>query len=253
VLLPRRLSWLQFVAALIGLGMFVAGSVALFTIDNSAGSLFLVALGATLILVALLGERVQLESFEILGAKLRVREVIASRLELAQLASPGEDDRPHAEVHEQALTLQKLVGLYDLYEHIRRTERASNQRTAALDQLAARMRTVGRDAQFDPVEVSTWFHNGTDALRVIALNLMLVREECRDFLAALEAIDRPHSLFEQYYGLLLGREMLPRLDTLERRLLADAITRARRRRRFRRDRPLTELSNTILAELDNKI
>jgi hypothetical protein len=39
--------------------MFVAGGVALFTIENSAGSLFLVALGVTLILVALLGERVQ--------------------------------------------------------------------------------------------------------------------------------------------------------------------------------------------------
>jgi hypothetical protein len=154
-------------------------------------------------------------------------------------------------VHEQALTLQKLVGLYDLYEHIRRSERASDQRTAALDQLAVRMRTVGRDAQFDPVEVSTWFHNGTDALRVIALNLMLAREECRDFLAVLKAIDRPHSLFEQYYGLVLGREMLPRLDTFERRLLTDAITRARRGRRFRRDRPLTALSSTILAELDN--
>ena len=159
---------------------------------------------------------------------------------------------PAAEVHWQALTLQRLAHLYDLYEHIRRTERASDKRTAALDQLALRMRTVGADAQFDAVEVSTWFHNGTDALRVIALNLMLAREESRDFLAVLKAIDRPHSLFEQYYGLLLGREMLPRLDTLERKLLTDAITRARRTRRFRRDQPLTSLGSTILSELDAK-
>jgi hypothetical protein len=115
------------------------------------------------------------------------------------------------------------------------------------------MRTVGRDVPFDPVEVSTWFHNGTDALRVVALNLMLAREECREFLAVLKTIDRPRSLFEQFYGLLLGREMLPGLDMLEQRLLADAIKRARLRRRFRRDRPLMALSSTILTELDNEV
>ena len=56
------------------------------------------------------------------------------------------------------------------------------------------------------MEVSAWFNNGTDALRIVALNLMLAREECRDFLAVLKAIDRPRSLFEQFCGLLLGKK-----------------------------------------------
>jgi hypothetical protein len=83
----------------------------------------------------------------------------------------------------------------------------------------------------------------------VALNLMLAREECRDFLAVLNAIDEPRSLFEQFYGLKLGQAMLTSLDDLERRLLADAIHRAQRKRRFRRDRPLMNLSNAILAKL----
>jgi len=237
------------VAVFVGLAMFVGGSVALFTTDNSAGGLFVVALGAALILVVLLGERVQLESFEILGAKVRVREVIEGRLELARLAGHSKDDHDRAKVHEQALTLQKLAGFYGLYKHIRGAERGSRQRTAALDQLAGRMQAVGRTVQFDPVEVSAWFSNGTDALRIVALNLMLAREECREFLAVLKAIDRPRSLFEQFYGLRLGQEMLPRLDQLERRLLADTIKRSRRRWRFRRDHALMELSRTILTKL----
>jgi hypothetical protein len=54
---------------------------------------------------------------------------------------------------------------------------------------------------------------------------MLVHEDSRDFVAALQAIDEPHRLFEQYYGLLLGREMMRALERLERQLIADAITR----------------------------
>jgi len=250
VVLPRRLSWLRPVAAFLGLVAFTGGVVALFTIDNSAGSLFLLTLGMVLVFVAFLGERVQLESFEILGAKIKVREVVRSRLQLAQLPGADQEDGRGAAMREQALTLQKLVGFYDLYEYIRSTEPVSNRRTAALDQLAARMQAAGRKVQFDPAEVSTWFHEGTDALRVVALNLMLAREECRDFLTVLKTVDEPRSLFEQFYGLRLGWAMLPGLDGFERRLLAEAIGRAQRKRRFRHDPPLMGLGDAILAELD---
>jgi hypothetical protein len=251
VRLTRRLAWLRPLAAVLGAAAFVGGGVALFSIDNSAGSLFLVTLGMVLILLAFLGERIQLESFEILGAKIRVREVVASRLQLAELVGRDEDDGRGAAMRQQAFTLRKLVDLYGLYEYIRSTEPPSDERTAALDHVAARMQEAGREAEFDPVEVSTWFHEGTDALRVVALNLMLARAEYRDFLVVLEAVDEPRSLFEQFYGLELGRAMLPSLGWLERRLLADTIKRARRKRRFRRDRWLMRLSDTILSELEN--
>ena len=55
------------------------------------------------------------------------------------------------------------------------------------------MRAAGAQAEFDPVDVIRWFHDATDPLRVIALNLMLANEDYRDFLAALETIDTPHS------------------------------------------------------------
>jgi hypothetical protein len=145
--------------------------------------------------------------------------------------------------------LQKLAGLYDLYSYVRRTEPASFARTAYLDDLAGRMRDASEQARFDSAEVATWFREGSDVLRVIALNVMLAREECRDFMAVLKAVGQPRSLFEQFYGLLLGREMLPGLEVLERGLLAEAIHRARRKRRFRADAPLMGLSGEILDQM----
>ncbi len=249
MILRRPLFWLRPAAALLGVVTFTGGVVALFTIDNSAGSIFLLTVGVVLTLVAFLGERIQLESFEVLGAKVKVRDVVRSRLQLAELASAGPDNGGGREMRQQALTLQRLVSLYDLYGYVRSTEPASPSRTAALDGLADRMQAVGRLVAFDPAEVSTWFHEGTDALRVVALNLMIAREDCRDFLAVLKTVDAPHNLFEQFYGLGLGRMMLPSLDELERRLLADAIKRAQHKRRFRRDEPLMRLSNATLSEL----
>ena len=87
---------------------------------------------------------------------------------------------------------------------------------------------------------------------MVALNLMLAREECRDFLAVLKTVDQPHSGFEQYYGLRLGQEMLPSLERIERQLFADAIARAQRTRRVRRDSHRWSLSESILADLDEE-
>jgi hypothetical protein len=220
----------------------------LFSTDHDARSAFLLTLGVALVLIARLGGRVQLEGFEILGAKIRVRDVVKSRLAVAA-SGEGTGAQAGTKPYHQALALQKLGGLYGLYEHTRRMEPPGPRRTVALDQLATRMQQAGGDADFDRAEVIGWFHDGTDALRVIALNLMLADEDYRDFLAVLESVDTPHSLFEQFYGLKLAEAMLPKLYPLERRLLSDAIARARRKRRFRRDRPLMRLSNRILKRL----
>jgi hypothetical protein len=220
----------------------------LFTTEHEARSAFLLALGSALVLIAWLGGRVEIEGFEILGAKARVRDVVKTRLELAR-TSEGDGATDPAALRRQARLLQELVGLYGLYEHLRRVEPAGPQRTADLDELAARMRSAGAQAEFDAAEVIGWFHEGTDPLRIVALNLMRAKPEYRDFVAVLETIDAPHSLFEQFYGLLLAEAMLPDLDAFEQRLLRAALSRARRRRRFRRDAALMGLSGALLSRL----
>jgi hypothetical protein len=137
VLVRGRLLWLRWIAALAGLAAFFGGVVALFTIDNSAGSVFLITLGTLLVLISLFGRLMQIESFEIMGAKIKVHEVVRSRFQLA-LARSDEEDGGGAVIREQALTLQELTRLYDLYAYVRSTQRASSERTAALDEIAAR-------------------------------------------------------------------------------------------------------------------
>lgn len=233
----------------LGAVVLCAGVTILFATDHGARSAFLLSLGVALVLVGLLGGRIELEGFEILGAKVRVREVVKRRLELASSPEHGQAVDAGA-LRRQAATLQKLVGLYGLYEHVRRMQPPGPERTRALDQLASRMQSAGREADFDTAEVIGWFHQGTDALRVIALNLMLANEQYRDFLAVLESIDAPRSLFEQFYGLVLAEAMTPSLDSLQRALLGDAISRARRKRRFRHDDDLITLSEHLLARLE---
>jgi hypothetical protein len=232
-----------------GLAALTFGAFALFATENGAASLVLLTVGVVLILIAWIGPRVELESFEFLGAKLRVREVVAHRLRLAeaQAAEPRAGNREAA--RQQAAALQRLDSLYRLYDYIRRTQRWSDRRTVALDTVSDRMQKVGREAEFDRTEVATWFQDGDDALRVVALNLMLARDDCRDFVVALQAIDEPHSNFEQYYGLLLLRAMMSEFGELEHQLSAEAIRRAQRTKRFRRDRDLVGLSNNIVASL----
>jgi hypothetical protein len=240
--------YLLWIVGLLGIALFCAGVVALFTSDHDARSGFLLTAGLALVLISVLGGRIQLEGFEILGAKIRVREVVKDRLELAKAPEPG-GSRDSAKLRGQAVALQKLVGLYGLYEHIRRMEPPGPKRTKKLDALAEDMQLVGKGAEFDPAEVTEWFHEGTDALRVIALNLMLVNDEHRDFLAAIKAIDEPHSLFEQYYAMRVGWAMLPDLTPLQKELLSDAIRRARKKPRLRQDRDLMTYSQKLLDQI----
>jgi hypothetical protein len=248
VIIPKLPRWFRPLVAFAGLGVFVGGVITLFAIDNSAGSLFLVALGMVLTLVALLGRRIELESFELLGARARIRQVVAGRLQLAE-AAVGRGEDPGSGIRAEALALQKLAGLHDLYRYARRTQRGSSERTAIMDAIALRMQTVAAGVAFDPAEVATWFQDGDDALRVIALNVMLVRPECRDVPALLHSIEESRSAFEQFYGLRLARSMVDDLEVFERRLLAAAIGRAQRRRGFRRDSSRAQLADEVLARI----
>jgi hypothetical protein len=225
----------------------IGGGVALFTTDNSAGSLFLIGVGILLGLVAALGPRLEIESFELLGAKVKLREVIDSRIALAKVAEGGADDAGVEAMRAQALALREL---YDLYEYVRRTEPASDDRTAMQDRLVFRMRNASTDIPFDRAEVISWFEEGDGFLRMIAISVMQAREDCRYFPVVLKALERPHSLNEQYQALTLGDEMSGGLDRVEQELFRNAILRAQRQQRFKNDGPLMALSDRILRDLE---
>src|SRR5262245_39110374 len=118
---------LPWLLAALGVAFLVLGVVVLFTTEHDARSAFLLTLGLILTLLAVLGERIQLESLEFLGAKLQVREVVKGRLDLVE--SSNQDPAANQALRRQAIGLQRLAGLY---EYIRRTEPPGPQRTRSL-------------------------------------------------------------------------------------------------------------------------
>jgi hypothetical protein len=230
-------------AAVLGLVLAVLGAILLFSTDNSAGALFVIGLAATCVLFAVFASRIRVQSFGVLGAQIAVSDVVRKRLEVARPPDA-------AATQAQAQTLRKLGELYELYAFMRRTQPPGNRRTSELDRLARRVQEEARDVPFDPVEVATWFHEGTDALRFVALNVMIAREDCRDFMAVLEGVESSRSAFEQFYALRLARKMLPKLDRVQRGVLAATLERAlRRRRRMKGDTARKNLASVMLSEL----
>jgi hypothetical protein len=228
-------------AAVLGLALAVLGVVLLFSTDNGTGALFVVGLGAACLLFALYARRARVQSFGVLGAQIAVRDVVGERLEIAR--TPGADA---SEARAQAHALRNYA---DLYEYVRRTQPPGPKRTAALDRLAARVQRDARDMAFDPAEVATWFHDGDDPLRIVALNVMIARPDCRDFLAALKGIESSRSAFEQYYALRLASVMLDGLDRVERDALRDTVSTALQSRRVQDDPSRERRATSILTRL----
>jgi hypothetical protein len=52
------------------------------------------------------------------------------------------------------------------------------------------MRTAAIEFRFEPAEVATWFDEGNDALRIVAIAIMQARADCRYFPVVLKAVER---------------------------------------------------------------
>ena len=90
----RRRAWLlRLGAAVAGAAAFAGGLAALVATDNDASSAVLLAIGVALSVLAAVGGRAQIESFELFGAKVKVREVVRRRLADADAAARRDDAR----------------------------------------------------------------------------------------------------------------------------------------------------------------
>lgn len=74
---------LRVLTGLLGAGSFGTGVLAVFVTQNGTGTGVLLAFGGVLLVLALLGNRI--ESFELGGAKLRLRAAAADRFALGRV------------------------------------------------------------------------------------------------------------------------------------------------------------------------
>jgi hypothetical protein len=240
---------LRLLIGLFGAGSFGAGVLAVFTTENGTGAAVLLAFGGVLLVLAVLGNRI--ESLEFGGAKLKLRAAAAERFALAEEFERRGDTATADQLRTEAQALLDAAGpIAADYRSVRGAMRAGPERTRALEEVVGRARDLAAQRPFEPGEVLRWLREGSDEQRITALAMMQAKPELRNFEAALEAIKHSHSPFEQYHAMLLAYEMLDDLAPSQRRRLAEAIKAERRGLRFRRDSDRWGLSEGILRRLD---
>lgn len=244
-------SGLRLVIGLFGAGSFGAGVLAVFATQNGVGAGVLLAFGGVLLVLALLGNRI--ESFELGGAKLKLRAAAAERFALAEEFERSGDTATADRLRAEAQALLDAAGpIAADYRSVRSAMRAGPERTRALEEIVARARDLAAERQFEPAEVLRWLREGSDEQRITALAMMQAKPGLRNFEAALEAIKHSRSPFEHYHAMLLASKMIDDLAPPQRRRLAEAIKAQRSGLRFRRDADRWSLSEDILRRLDER-
>ena len=125
---------LRLLLGLLGTGSFAAGVLAVFVSDNGTGTGVLLGFGGILIVLALLGNRI--DSFEFGGAKLRLRASAAEKLVLAEESDRRGDTAEADRLRAQAQALLDAAGpIADDYRSLRASMRSGPARTRALEEV----------------------------------------------------------------------------------------------------------------------
>jgi len=118
---------------------------------------------------------------------------------------------------------QLLIQYARDYERVRKTMRPGSERTLRMGAILAQVRSVATQAALGPEEVSSLFATGMEGDRIVTLGLLQATPYPACFGVALEAIRRSKSAFEQYHGLRVAEEMLPSLNTEQKRQLVEVV------------------------------
>jgi hypothetical protein len=242
--------WLRLMLGVLGAGSFGAGAVAVFMTDNGTGAAVLVTFGGIVLVLALLGDRI--ESFEFGGTRLRIRAAAAGRLAAADESERLGDPATAAKLRAEAQALLEAAGpIAADYRSTRQSMAPGWDRTMAMERIVAEARQLAAARSFDPAEVSNWLREGAEEQRVTALGMMQASPALRQFDSVLAAISGSLSPFEQYHAMRVSELMLDDLSPAQRQELAAAI-RAQRGPAFRLDGSRWRLSERILADVASR-
>jgi isoamylase len=132
---------------------------------------------------------------------------------LARFFQKKISDPRSAQAHvEKALAAQ--------YEHIRSKSFSSAQRTLEMNRLVARIRAFAERATYTQFEIQRIFDTGTEGNRIVSLAIASMKPDALSLNSILEAIRNSRSAFEQYHALLASRELLPNLNSDQKKELA---------------------------------
>lgn len=238
---------LRALTLVMGVGSFGLGARAVFVTQNGSGAAALIVFGGVLLLLGLLGSRI--DSLEFAGATLRLRAAAAQRFALAEESERQGDVVTARALRAEARTLLDAAGpVAAEYAAVRGSMRPGVSRTRALEEVVARARRLAHEQPFESVEILRWLQHGTDEERITALAIMQAKPELRNFDAVLAIIAQPRTPFEHYHAMRLALQMTDTLDAEQARRLA-ATVRTLRGVRFRRDSDRSHLRREILRRV----
>jgi len=239
------------ILGLLGLGSFGLGAWAVFVTDNGGGAAVLVGFGGLLVVLAVLGGRI--EEIEFGGAKVRLRAEAAGRLAEADVAEEQGDTQKAARLRAEAGSLLESAGTIAAnYAAVRQAQPAGRERTMAMEAVVEDARRLAKEGDVPREEVVAWLTGGTPEQRITAVGMMQAKAELRDFTAVRTAIQDPASPFEQYQSLVVARSMVPDLTPGELQALA-ATVKGARDWKFNRDENRRRLGEWILADIDRRL
>ncbi|MEU6077805.1 hypothetical protein [Micromonospora sp. NPDC047074] len=232
----------------LGAGSFSTGVVAVFISQNGTGTGVLLVVGAAVLFLTVLGNRI--ESLEFGGARLRLRAAAAQRYALAEESEHRGDVAEADRLRQEARAFMDAARpIAASYRSVRDSLPSSPERTKILENIVLGARRLAEKESFEAVEVAHWLRQGNEEERITALAMMQAKPELRDFEAMIAAIREPRSAFEQYHALKLAVVMLEDLEPAQRLWLA-ATVRSIRGLRFRQDSERRRLGEVILQRAE---
>jgi hypothetical protein len=211
----------RIVVSALGIACLVTGAVATFVTSNGAGSAALLAGGLGLVVLAFLGNRLDLLKFGSFEAHLRKANTLLRQAD--ELEVHGRTDEADALRAQADRLLLEVAPHARGFEQLRRMEPAGPERTRHQYDTVHKAEQYARDHRPTPDAVLTVFNKGEDGDRIYALGMMKADPSVAHFDAILDAIEHSRSAFEQYQALELAEQILPQLDGATLDLLEAAL------------------------------
>jgi hypothetical protein len=202
----------RLLSGVIGLGLLVVGAVKVVRAASDAGAISLVAVGAVLVVIPFIIDRVEQVSVSGTGFELRLTR------EISGLGAPKA-----ARILDRSDLASFAASYTFIHEELRRSP-YRDARVHLQDLLVERAAALARRERFDPLEVRTLFKNGSPMIRVLTLGLMEGDPSLADGASIISAIADSRSGNEQYHGLQLALLRWSRLLESERYAIQAAAT-----------------------------
>jgi hypothetical protein len=210
--------------AVLGTAALVAGGVATFVTSNGVGSAGLAASGATLLLIVLLGEKI--EWLKVGNVEFHLREAARSLTrQAARLEAQGEVTAAQLLRDEARQLLMHASPAVRVYEELRRTLPRGAERVIELSGIMDDARRYSHAEHPPAAAVREIFASGRDGERVYALALMQEEPDADYLESILDAISDSRSAFEQGQALTAALQIAPLLGPPGKAQLADAVRR----------------------------